>query len=222
MTMTWGNLIAFAITSFAIALIPGPSALFIIGRSLALGRRGGVLSVVGDALGLIPQIVLVAIGVGALVAASPPLLLAVRLAGAAYLFYLGVQTIRHRHLAIEPEPDPVAGSAVQTRVPAATILRQGFIVGVTNPKSTVFFVAVLPQFIIPANGHAAIQMLMLGGVFLIATLSVGTALAFIAGSARERFIRKPEHMATATGVGGVLMIVLSIILAVLAFFPNAV
>lgn len=220
-TMTATNLFAFAVTSFAVVLVPGPSALFIIGRSLSLGRRGGVLSVIGDALGLLPQIVLVAIGVGAIIAASPILLLLVRLAGAGYLLLLGVQTIRRRRLGVVPD-DAVGSTAEKARTARdpETILRQGFVVGITNPKSTVFFVAVLPQFIVPANGLVPVQMLILGGVFIFATLTVGTGIALIAGTAREWFVRTPERLAAVTGCGGALMILLALALIALALLPE--
>lgn len=219
--MTGVNLIAFAVTAFAIVLIPGPSALFIIGRSLASGRHGGVLSVIGDAFRLLPQVVLVAIGVGAIVASSPILLLLVRLAGAGYLLFLGVQTIRHRRIGVAPdEPARAMSGNVRTMTSSAAILRQGFVVGVTNPKPTVFFVAVLPQFIRPASGLVPVQMLILGGVFILATLTVGTGIALIAGTAREWFIRTPERLATVTGIGGALMILLACNLTALALLPG--
>lgn len=216
--MTWPNLVACALTSLAIVLVPGPSALFIIGRSLALGRSGGVVSVLGDALGLLPRVGLVAIGVGALIANSPTSLLLVRLAGAAYLLFLGVQTIRHRHIDAIVQESPTGTGSLQTK--ASTILRQGFIVGITNPKSTIFFVAVLPQFVVPANGLVPVQMLLLGGIFLLATITVGSALALIAGTARDTFVRTPHRLATTTAVGGALMILLAGILAATAFLPS--
>ncbi|WP_432079627.1 LysE family translocator [Streptomyces sp. YPW6] len=109
--------------------------------------------------------------------------------------------------------EAVAG-AVRTTPRAAAVLRQGFVIGVTNPKSTVFFLAVLPQFVDPADGPVPLQMLVLGCVFVLATLSVGTAVALVAGSARDRFVRSPDHLATATGAGGALMILLAVILLV--------
>ena len=100
----WANLVAFAIASAILIAIPGPSMLFVVGRSLSLGRRGGLLSVLGNTLGLVPHLVAVAAGVGALVAASEAGLLAlIKIIGAGYLIYLGAQAIRHR-----AHPDPVS------------------------------------------------------------------------------------------------------------------
>ena len=131
------NLLAFALAALVLIAIPGPSVLFVIGRTLALGRRGGLLSVLGNAAGEVVQIAAVALGVGVVLAQSLLLFSVVKFAGAAYLVYLGIQAIRHRG----------GGAATaSTSNPASTarVLREGFIVGATNPKSIVFFVAVLP------------------------------------------------------------------------------
>ncbi len=129
------SLVAFAVASVVIIAIPGPSVLFVIGRSLSLGRRAGVLSVVGNALGTVPAVLAVAFGVGAIVASSVVAFTLIKIVGAAYLVWLGVQAIRHRHDHV-PDADRAPASA-------ATLLRQGFIVGLTNPKTIAFFVAVL-------------------------------------------------------------------------------
>src|SRR5687767_5821945 len=90
------NLLTFALAAAVLIAVPGPSVLFVIGRSLALGHKGGLLSVLGNALGMIPQIVAVALGVGVALAQSVVLFTIVKFAGAAYLVFLGVQAIRHR------------------------------------------------------------------------------------------------------------------------------
>ncbi|POH85112.1 hypothetical protein CJ026_026430 [Ralstonia pickettii] len=146
------SLVAFVIAAAVIIVVPGPGVLFIIGRSLALGRVGGLVSVLGGALGQVPLVVLVAFGVGTIVASSPPLFLAVRIAGSAYLVYLGVQAIRHRRR---------QASTDAATLPPASRWRQlgeGFVVGVTNPKTIAFFVAVLPQFVAPAAGSVQLQL----------------------------------------------------------------
>lgn len=132
------NLLAFALVSALLIAVPGPSVLFVIGRSLALGRRGGLLSVLGNAAGELLQIAAVAFGLGVVLAESVLLFTVVKFAGAAYLIYLGIQAVLHRRGG-PASPGPSR--------PATTrrILREGFIVGATNPKSVVFFVAVLPS-----------------------------------------------------------------------------
>lgn len=192
------HFLAFAVTAVVIIVIPGPSVLFTIGRSLALGRRAGVLSVLGNALGMLPVIVAVAFGLGAVVAASVAAFTVVKLLGAAYLVFLGVQAIRHRR-------GHVAGAATGP-LSAGRILRQGFVVGVSNPKTLAFFVAVLPQFVDPSAGLVWAQLLILGLTFAVLALACDTVWAMAAGTARGWFGRSPRRMSTMAGTGGVMMI----------------
>lgn len=192
------NLLAFALASMVIIVIPGPGVLFVIGRSIALGRRAGVLSVLGNSLGNIPAILLVAFGVGAIVASSVIAFTAIKVIGAIYLAYLGVQAIRHRkHRA---ERDGRASASV------LTLLRQGFVVGLTNPKTIAFFVAVLPQFVARDAGPVWAQLLLLGLIFQVIALVCDSTWAVAAGTARVWFGRSPGRLATLSGAGGFLMI----------------
>jgi threonine/homoserine/homoserine lactone efflux protein len=201
------SLLAFAIASLALIVIPGPSVLFVIGRSLALGRAGGLLSVLGNALGMLPLVVAVALGIGALVAQSIVVFTIIKFAGAAYLVYLGVQAIRHRrHAAVTHE-------AVGARRPRTRILLEGFVVGLTNPKSLVFFVAVLPQFVDYSGGWIAAQMFELGTVFLVIALVCDSVWALVAGTARGWFGRSPKRVERMGTAGGVMMIGLGGVLA---------
>jgi threonine/homoserine/homoserine lactone efflux protein len=151
----------------------------------------------------------VALGVGSVVAESIAIYTTVKLAGAAYLVYLGVQAIRHRH----------DGTLVATREPQAppsswAMLRQGFVVGATNPKTIVFFVAVLPQFV---DVHAAlvpVQMIVLGLVFTVVALLCDASWAMAAGSARAWFARSPRRLSGVRAAGGGMMIALGAGLAV--------
>jgi len=155
-----GHLLAFALLSFMLIIVPGPNVLFVISRSLMLGRAAGVGTAAGGQIGVYLQVVAVAFGVGALVERSVAVFTVIKLAGAAYLVYLGVQAIRHRRslraaLDVAAEPRGIG-----------RILRDGIVVGVSNPKVIVFFAAVLPQFVNPSAGHVPEQMLLLGSVFL--------------------------------------------------------
>lgn len=194
------NLLAFAAAAFVLIVIPGPSVLFTIGRALALGRIGGLLSVLGNALGQLPLVAAVALGVGGIVAQSAVLFTIVKVAGAAYLVYLGVQAIRHRRAA--------ARAAIEG-VPAGTVwsqLGQGFIVGVTNPKSIAFFVAVLPQFVELQAGAVPLQMMQLGLVFFVMALLFDAVWALAASAARSWFGRSPRRIQALTATGGGMMI----------------
>lgn len=193
------NLLTFAIAALLLIAVPGPSVLFVIGRALALGRRGGLLSVLGNALGELLQVAAVALGLGVILAQSVLLFSVVKFAGAAYLIYLGVQAIRHRgsgHLAADPSRS----------ASTARMLREGFIVGATNPKSIVFFVAVLPQFVDYQAGAIPLQLATLGALFLLIALVSDSAWALAAGTARHWFAGSPRRIAALGTTGGVMMI----------------
>ncbi|MGH1549942.1 LysE family translocator [Leifsonia poae] len=201
------SLLAFALASLALIVIPGPSVLFVIGRSLALGRLGGLLSVLGNALGMLPLAIAVALGIGAIVAQSLVLFTVIKFVGAAYLVYLGVQAIRHRrHTTVTHEATPPQKSRWR-------ILSEGFVVGLTNPKSLVFFVAVLPQFVDYHAGAIPLQLFELGVVFLVLALIFDSVWALAAGTARQWFGRSPKRVERLGATGGVLMIGLGGVLA---------
>ncbi|WP_344058261.1 LysE family translocator [Microbacterium pumilum] len=194
------NLLAFTLAALVLIVVPGPSVLFTIGRALALGRLGGLLSVLGNALGQIPLILAVAFGVGAIVAESIVLFTIVKVAGALYLMYLGVQAIRHRRQ---------SARIATSDAPSRSIWRQlgeGFVVGVTNPKSIAFFVAVLPQFVDLSAGSVPLQMIELGMVFFVLALISDGAWALVAAGARNWFGKSPARIERLTATGGGLMI----------------
>jgi threonine/homoserine/homoserine lactone efflux protein len=198
------TLVAFVLASFVIIVIPGPSVLFVIGRSLTLGRRAGLLSVLGNEAGVVPVVFAVAFGVGAIVEASIVLFTIIKVAGACYLAYLGIQAIRHRkdNLAKATEAKPRSASS-------GRVFLQGFIVGVTNPKSLVFFIAVLPQFVNRTAGSIQWQFVALGLIFVLIALLSDSIWAIMAGSARNWFATNPKRMSRLSAVGGGMMIGLS-------------
>lgn len=200
-------LAAFALASVLLILIPGPSVLFVLGRSIAYGRRAGLLSVLGNALGMLPAVALVAIGVGALLARSELVFTIVKLVGAGYLVYLGVHAIvirRRASAAVEIAPPPRS---------SARLVLEGFVVGATNPKTIAFFVAVLPQFVDPAAGSVPVQLAELGSVFVLLALLLDSAWALVAGTARDWFARSPKRVERLSATGGVMMIGLGGVLA---------
>jgi threonine/homoserine/homoserine lactone efflux protein len=194
------NLLAFTLAAVVLIVIPGPSVLFTIGRALALGRMGGLLSVLGNALGLLPVIGLVALGVGGLVARSVVLFTIVKVVGAVYLMFLGVQAIRHRHRSADAATRPAAPRSLWRQ------LGEGFAVGITNPKTIAFFVAVLPQFVDLDAGAVPLQMVQLGLVFFVIALISDGAWALAAAAARNWFGRSPKRLIALSATGGALMI----------------
>lgn len=201
------RVLAFALVALVFVAIPGPSVLFTVSRALTLGRRSALLTVVGNSCGVYLHVVAVAFGVGAVVERSIALFSAMKLAGAAFLVYLGVQAIRHRRsLATLGDVTP---QLTQTR----RVLTDGFIVGISNPKSIVFFAAVLPQFVDPQAGPVTVQLLVLGLVAISAALFSDSLWALVASAARSWFVSSPRRLARINGAGGLAMIGLGIRLA---------
>jgi threonine/homoserine/homoserine lactone efflux protein len=203
------HILAFAAVVTVLIAIPGPSVLFTIGRALTVGRRAALLTVVGNEAGLCVQLVAVAFGVGALIQRSAQVITVIKLAGAAYLVFLGVQAIRHRRSMAE------ALAARVTPVRPLRAVRDGFVVGVANPKTIVFFVAGLPEFTSTAPGHLPVpaQMLILGALFPLIALVLDSAWAAIAGTARQWLVGSPRRLALIGGTGGLVMIGLGVSLA---------
>jgi threonine/homoserine/homoserine lactone efflux protein len=197
----------FAVASFLLVIVPGPSVLFVISRGVTLGRRAAVLTVVGNAVGVYLQALAVAVGLGAVISRSAVVFDAIRLAGAAYLVFLGVQAFRHRR-ALATVLD-VAGTVRPTR----HLLREGFLVGVSNPKAAVFFAAILPQFVAEGGAPAGLQMAVLGLISVIVALICDSAWGIAAGSARAWLSSSPRRLEVLGGAGGLTMIGLGIGLA---------
>jgi threonine/homoserine/homoserine lactone efflux protein len=193
------HVVAFTITCAVVVLIPGPSVLFTVGRALSLGRRGALLTVAGNAIGVYLQVVFVALGLGAIVARSATAYTAVKVAGALYLMWLGAQAIRHRRSWAESRPDVVAPRG------SWRILRQGLVVGATNPKMIVFLTAALPQFT-DDGSPVSPQIRTLGGIVVAIALVCDSMWALGAGTARAWFARSPRRIRAMSGAGGAAMI----------------
>jgi threonine/homoserine/homoserine lactone efflux protein len=191
---------AFLVASFLFIQVPGPSLLFMLGRALTVTLREALLSVVGNASGLLVQAVLVAVGLGALVTTNAVAYSVVKLAGAAYVVWLGVQAIRHRG---EARLTLLSGHRTPERARAAFMT--GFVVGVTNPKTVLFFVAFLPQFT-STSATTAPQIALLGLVFALMELVSDSVWATVAGRARLWLARRPRRLDAAGAAGGVMMI----------------
>jgi threonine/homoserine/homoserine lactone efflux protein len=197
------RLVGFAIAAFVLIVVPGPSVLFVISRGIALGRRAALATVVGNTAGAFTQVLLVAIGLGAIVERSVLVYNTIKLAGAGYLLYLGVQALRHRR----EHAEQVAATAPRD---VRRIVRDGYLVGLANPKAIVFFAAILPQFTDPATGHLPLQMLILGLVFAaIAFVSDGT-WGLAAGTTGSWLGRSPRRLERLRAAGGVVMIGLGV------------
>ncbi|HEY0815700.1 MAG TPA: LysE family translocator [Pseudonocardia sp.] len=201
------TLLTFTLAGIILVLIPGPSVLFIVGRALAHGRRAALLSVAGNTTGASIVVVAVALGYGAVAAQSVEVFTVLKLVGAAYLVYLGVQTFRRRG-------DLAAALAGPAAPAQGRLYWQGVVVGVTNPKVLVFFAAVLPQFVDVAAGDTTVQMLVLGLLFALIAMTLDSAWGLLAGAARQWFATSPARLRMVGGTGGLMMIGLGVGLAV--------
>lgn len=202
------HLLEFAITAFVLIVVPGPSVLFVVSRGVALGRKAALATVAGNTAGVMVQAILVALGLGALVERSDAAFTAIKLIGAVYLVVLGLRMLRNRH--------GLAALHDATEVPKGTrrIVREGFIVGFTNPKAVVVFTVVIPQFADPSRGHVPLQLLVLGIVFLTIGVISDSAWAIASGSARTWIARSRGRLEALAGAGGVVLIGLGLRLAV--------
>lgn len=194
------HLVAFTVTAFALIVVPGPSVLFTVSRAIALGRAAGVATVAGNTAGAFAQVVAVAFGIGPLVERSVALFTVLKLAGAGYLVFLGVQAIRHRRSLA------AALGAEMERKTRARMILDGFTVGATNPKVTVFFAAMLPQFADRQAGHVPVQIVALGAIFAGIALVSDSTWALAAGTVRAWLAGSPRRLELLGGTGGLVMI----------------
>ena len=197
------NTIAFTLLALVIIVVPGPSVLYAIGRALVLGTKPAVISVLGNALGVAMQIIVVALGLGVVVQQSPAAFFLIKLAGAAMISYLGVRAILERGKLLSTEDD--GGSARN-----GVIVRQSVVVGITNAKTLVFFIAALPSFVSPAQGSLVTQMLALGALFLVIGISGDLIYAVAAGRARDWLASSAQRLALFRGLGGLALALLGL------------
>jgi threonine/homoserine/homoserine lactone efflux protein len=168
------TLAVFVAAALALLLVPGPAVLYIVARSVDQGRSAGLVSVLGVHLGSLVHVAAAAIGISSLIVSSALAFSVVKYAGAAYLIYLGIRALSSRE---EPGEIEVRAS------PRGKLLRQGAVVNILNPKTALFFLAFLPQFVDPDAGHVALQLTFFGLVFVALGLVTDSLYALAAGTA---------------------------------------
>ncbi|HET8663158.1 MAG TPA: LysE family translocator [Nocardioides sp.] len=208
--VTLDQVLAFGLVALVVIAIPGPSVVFTVARALTYGRTVALTNVVGNSFGLFAALVLVVLGLGQIVATSEVVYQVVKIAGAFYLVYLGVQALRHRHAISVSGEGAAAGSPLKPM----TALRQGFMVGFTNPKGYVMFVALLPQFLDRSRGHVTLQMLLLGMIAFVLGFFCDSLWAIMASQLRRWFNASPKRGRALGTVGGMSMIGLGVAVAV--------
>lgn len=170
---SWPLFSAFLVASLVLAVTPGPGVFYIVTRSLTQGRRSGLASVAGVALGNLGNALGAAIGLAALFAISSLAFMIVKYLGAAYLIYLGVKALRERNVTATEQKEPIKSFG--------KIFRDGFIVALLNPKTAVFFAAFLPQFM-NASSPPMSQSVLLGAIFVAIAAFTDTIYALAAGA----------------------------------------
>jgi threonine/homoserine/homoserine lactone efflux protein len=195
-----GQLLGFALASLVLIVIPGPGVLFVIGRALAHGRRTALATALGHAAGNYVVAAFVAVGLGTLLQRSVEVFVIVKIAGALYLIWLGIHAIRQRKS---------LASAMAVAVPPQEgwrALRDGVVVGITNPKAYILFGAILPQFVNRSVGHVPEQMLLLALVSVFIGAISDCSWGFAASAVRAWFARSPRRVEAVGGAGGLAMI----------------
>ncbi len=160
------HLLMFMLAGLLLNLTPGPDVFYIMGHSMRAGRRAGLVASAGVLTGCLVHVLLAAAGLSALVAASPLVFSVLKGLGAAYLVYIGVGMLRTLwHPVPEDEAGQGAAWSSGNRVSLSRIYRQGFLSDVLNPKTALFFLAFLPQFVTPGTAHPGLALLLLGLLF---------------------------------------------------------
>jgi threonine/homoserine/homoserine lactone efflux protein len=203
-----GPLLTFVLTIFVLIVIPGPSVLFVVSRGVALGRRAALATVLGNTAGLAVLAIVISLGLGSIVERSVVVFTVIKLAGAAYMVFLGVRMFLDRHALARMLDATVAPRGLQR------MLREGFVVGITNPKAVILMTAVLPQFVDRSAGHVQLQFLLLGAISLVIGLFSDGAWALVSGTARVWLARSPRRLELIGGAGGLVLIGLGVRVAI--------
>ena len=202
-----GQLIGFTLASFVLIVVPGPGVLFIVGRALSHGRRTAFATAAGHAVGNYAVAACVAVGLGTILQRSAEVFIAVKLIGALYLVILGVQAIRQRRSLA------TAMSAAAATSDGWRALRDGLIVGITNPKTYILFGAILPQFVDRGAGNVPAQMLLLALVSVAIGLVCDSIWGLAASGVRAWFAGSPRRYELVGGAGGLAMIGVGVTIA---------
>ena len=198
--------ISFFGAAIILALAPGPDNIFVLTQSAVTGKSGGLMVTLGLCTGLLVHTMAVALGVAAMVEASPLAFYGLKLAGAGYLLYLAWMALR------------ASSEDVDMRntksIPLWALYRRGIIMNVTNAKVSIFFLAFLPQFAEPGRGPMTLQLILLGGLFIIATVLVFGSIALLAGSAGQKVMGSARSHRFMNRIAGVVFLVLALSIAV--------
>ena len=200
----------YIIVSVAIILAPGPSVLFTIARAIAWGRKVALLTVLGNASGFFAMSLLVAVGIGPIIQSSDFIYSAVQWGGGLYLIYLGIDAIRKRNEHTSQVLEEGSSGLPST----VRIIRDGFVIGILNPKGIVFNAAVTPQFIDREAGKVVLQLILLGAIFALLAFFCDGTWGFLAGTARNWLATNVKRIIFLRSVGGVVMMILGLLVLI--------
>ena len=206
-----GQLTTFFVASIAIIIVPGPSVLFTLARGVAWGRAVAVLTVLGNSIGTLLLSIVVAVGLGPLLSRSKPFAIILQIAGGVYLLWLGVDALRRRHAHAQ-----AMAQREDVRPSNLHIIRQGFTVGILNPKSLVFFAAVFPHFVDRSKGNVTVQLLIFGVIFTVMAFMGDATWGVIAGTAREWLSGSATRLIVLRTIGACVMMTLGALIIVSA------
>lgn len=201
------HLAVFLAASLVLALTPGPAVLFIVARSMQGGRAAGLVSAAGIAIGSLIQVTLASFGLSALFFASATAYQVVRWLGAAYLVYLGIRTLTDRRPGAPSLPD----RATERLRP---VFRAGLFVNLLNPKTALFFLSFLPQFVVTDRGPAWAQTMAFGAIFIAIAACTDSLYALLSGSLRSLLSERGALKLLGRWVSGGIYLALGIVAAV--------
>ena len=181
--MSGTNFTLFLLAALVIAAVPGPGIFYVAARTLSGGKRAGIASTFGTALGGLVHVIAGGLGVSAIILASAELFTVLKFAGAVYLVWLGIKTFREAR-----ELLPQKAIAVGTQ----RVFREGVLVEALNPKTAAFFLAFIPQFIDPAGGYPALQFITLGLISVALNTLVDFIVVLMASTAHSGLTRRPQ------------------------------
>ncbi len=199
------TLITFLTASILLALAPGPDNIFVLTQSALRGRSAGIVVMLGLCTGLIAHSTAVALGVAVIFQTSAVAFSALKYIGAGYLAYLAWQALRASGERIQSQPEG--------QIRHWKLYRRGIIMNITNPKVSIFFMAFLPQFADPLRGPIWLQILMLGGLFILSTILIFGGIALLAGTIGEWLNRSVRTQKVLNKVAGVVFLSLALKLA---------
>ncbi|MCC6906089.1 MAG: LysE family translocator [Anaerolineae bacterium] len=208
------SLLLFAAASLSLLVLPGPVVLYTVARSLSQGRQAGLVSVLAAGTGDMCHALAATAGLSALLLSSPLLFTIVKALGAGYLFFIGLRTLFAHDAAGTTSAEP-------SRQPLWSVFRQGVAVAVLNPKTALFFIAFLPQFVEPGRGTPALQISLLGVTFVLLGVCTNSIYALASGGLGALLARRPGLSRGSRYAAGGVYITLGVLAALTGATPTA-